>query len=222
MRIINLLIAITFINLQTFGQSTDFSSVDAIFSEWNNETTPGCGLGIIQDGKLIYGRGYGLANLEYGIPNSKESVFRIASTSKQFTAACIILLAEQGSISLEDKLSSFFPDFPSYADTITVQHLLNHTSGIRDYLQLSYLKGIGEDDYYQDSDIMSWLINQRELNFSPGEEHLYSNSGYWLLGQIVNKVSGMNMAQYAQQKIFQPLGMILITNQMFCPNIFGK
>jgi len=207
MKIISLLLALIIISTKTYSQSVEFSEVDAIFSEWDNDSTPGCGLGIIQDGKLIYGRGYGLANLEYNIPNSKESVFRIASTSKQFTAACIILLAEEGSLSLEDKLSSFFPDFPSYADTITVKHLLNHTSGIRDYLQLSYLKGIGEDDYYQDSDIMSWLVNQKELNFSPGEEHLYSNSGYWLLGQIANKVSGMNMAVYAQQKIFVPLGM---------------
>ncbi|MGJ8662073.1 MAG: serine hydrolase domain-containing protein [Marinicella sp.] len=182
-------------------------AVDKVFAAWDQAGVPGAALGVIHDGELVYARGYGMANMEYDIPNSADSVFRIGSTSKQFTAACIVLLAEQGKLKLTDTLAQFFPDFPAYAETITVQHLLHHTSGIRDYLTLSYLKGLDDNDYYEDKDVMQWLINQSELNFVPGEEHLYSNSGYWLLGQIVNQVAGMNMADYANQELFEPLGM---------------
>ncbi|OUS24324.1 hypothetical protein A9Q98_13835 [Thalassotalea sp. 42_200_T64] len=134
-------------------------------------------------------------------------MFRIGSTSKQFTAASIILLVEKDKLSLTDTLSQFFPDFPDYAKKITISHLLNHTSGIRDYLTLADLSGKRSDDYYTDDDIMHWLINQQQTNFSPGDEFLYSNSGYWLLGQIVEKVSGINMAEFAKREIFEPLAM---------------
>ena len=190
-----------------FAQIKESKSVDDIFSAWNKNDVPGCALGIIKDGELIYAKGYGFANLEYNIPNSAASVFRIASTSKQFTAACIVLLAEQGKLSLDDKLNKFFPDFPAYAKDISIRHLLNHTSGVRDYLTISYLKAHREDEYYEDKDIMKWLINQSELNFKPGDEHLYSNSGYWLLGKIVDQIAGMNMADFAEKEIFKPLGM---------------
>jgi CubicO group peptidase (beta-lactamase class C family) len=203
----SLLLFLSILTFQLHSQIQNEAAIDAIFKEWNKTTTPGCGLGIIKDGKLVLAKGYGMANLEYDIPNSANSVFRIGSTSKQFAAACVVLLAEQGKLSLEDNLKSFFPDFPAYAEKITVRHLLNHTSGIRDYLMLSYLKGMRNDDYYEDSEIMKWLVNQQDLNFTPGEEFLYSNSGYWLLGQIVNKVAGMNMADYAEKEIFEPLGM---------------
>ncbi len=181
--------------------------IDDLFAEWDKPNVPGCALGVIKEGSLIYAKGYGLANLEYDIPNSASSVFRIGSVSKQFTAACIVLLAEQETLGLDDNLKSFFPNFPDYAKKITIRHLLNHTSGIRDYLRIAHLKGLGDDDFYVDADIMKWLINQADLNFAPGEEFLYSNSGYWLLGQIVNKAAGKNMADFAQEEIFEPLGM---------------
>lgn len=196
-----------FFSVFALGQIKEKAAVDRIFSRWDQSTSPGCALGIIKDGKLIYARGYGMANLEYNQPNSPKSVFRIASTSKQFTAACIVLLSEQGKLKLDHTLKQFFPAFPAYANKITIRHLLNHTSGIRDYLVLASLKGLEGDDFYTDEDIMQWLVNQKELNFAPGEEHLYSNSGYWLLGQIVNKVAKMNMADFAQKEIFKPLGM---------------
>jgi len=202
-----LLIVFTFYSMLSIGQNLDTKSIDNIFSEWDKAGVPGCALGIMKDGDLIYSNGYGLANLEYNIPNSPNSVFRIASTSKQFTAACIILLAEQKKLNLDNSLSQFFPDFPEYADKITIRHLLNHTSGIRDYLTLSWLKGLGNNDYYEDKDVMNWLVSQRDLNFKPGDEFLYSNSGYWLLGQIVNKVAGMNMAEFAKKEIFDRLNM---------------
>jgi CubicO group peptidase (beta-lactamase class C family) len=196
-----------YFSICSFGQIQQSKAIDSIFSEWNKIDVPGCALGIIKDNKLIYAKGYGFANMEYNIPNSASSVFRIGSTSKQFTAACIVLLAEKEKLSLNDNLKSLFPDFPEYSEKITIRHLLNHTSGIRDYLQISYLKGMGDDDFYTDDNVMQWLINQTDLNFTPGEEYLYSNSGYWLLGQIVKKVAGMNMAEFAKKEIFEPLEM---------------
>lgn len=190
-----------------FGQTKNLVDIDSVFLEWDKTDAPGCALGIYKNGEIHYAKGYGMANLEYDIPNSPNSVFRIASTSKQFTAACILLLVEQGKLSLQDSLSGIFPDFPDYANSITIQQLLNHTSGIRDYLQIAYLRGLGDDAYYQDDQIMEWLVNQTDLNFQPGEEHLYSNSGYWLLGQIVNKVAEKSMAEFAQEAIFKPLKM---------------
>lgn len=189
------------------AQIPQAAEVDKIFEAWDNENSPGCALGIFQDGKIIYARGYGQANLEYGIPNSPTSVFRIASTSKQFTAACIVLLSQQNKLSLSDPLSKYYPGFPDYAQNITITHLLNHTSGVRDYLVLSSIAGLEDMDHYDDDQVEKWLENQEELNFDPGSEYLYSNSGYWLLGQIVEKASGKNMRDYAQEEIFKPLGM---------------
>ncbi|NET32933.1 MAG: beta-lactamase family protein [Cyanothece sp. SIO1E1] len=183
------------------------TAIDQVFEAWAKPGVPGASLGVIQNGELVFAHGYGLANLEYDIPNDENSVFRIGSTSKQFTAACIVLLSQQGKLNLDTSLSSFFPDFPGYAATITLKHLIHHTSGIRDYLQLAYLKGLSEFDYYADADVLNWLINQTNLNFQPGEEYLYSNSGYWLLGQIVEKASGKNMAEFAKSEIFDPLEM---------------
>ncbi|MEM1220159.1 MAG: serine hydrolase domain-containing protein, partial [Bacteroidota bacterium] len=163
-----LLLALMIPMFSSFGQNTAMPSIDEVFAAWDQPNTPGAALGVFKDGKIMYAKGYGLANMEYDIPNAATSVFRIGSTSKQFTAACIVLLAEQGKLSLEDKLHDFFPDFPDYAKQITVQHLLNHTSGIRDYLMLAYLKGLRNDDFYTDEELMQWLVNQTDLNFVPG------------------------------------------------------
>lgn len=183
------------------------TKIDAVFSKWNKPNSPGGAVGIIKDGELIFAKGYGMANLDYNIPNRSETVFKIASTSKQFTAASIILLSQKGKLSLEDKLSKFYPDFPAYADTITIQHLLNHTSGIRDYIILARISGLGPNDNYTDKTVGKLLMSQEELNFNPGEEFVYSNSGYWLLGQIVEKVSGESLAVFAKKNIFEPLKM---------------
>lgn len=189
------------------GNLSQRASIDSVFSRWDSPDTPGGTVGIIKEGKLVFAKGYGSANLDYNIPNESQTVYRIGSTSKQFTAACIVLLSQQGKLSLEDKLIKFFPDFPAYANDISIQHLLNHTSGIRDYLILSRLSGLSSDDHYTDQMVGKWLTNQEELNFNPGDEYLYSNSGYWLLGQIVKSVSGVSMAEYAEENIFIPLEM---------------
>jgi len=183
-------------------------AVDALFSAYDRADSPGCALGIIRDGEFIYRRGYGMANLEYDLPLGPETVFRIGSTSKQFTAAAIALLAEQGKLSLDDPVRRHFPEFPGWADRTTLRQLIHHTSGIRDYLQLAFLAGKGDDaDYYTDQWVLDLLTRQRETNFPPGEQHLYSNSGYLLLAHVVRRVSGQSLAEFAEEHIFKPLGM---------------
>jgi CubicO group peptidase (beta-lactamase class C family) len=181
--------------------------VDRLFASWDKTDSPGCALGIIKDGTLIYRRGYGMANLEYDIPITSKSIFRIGSTSKQFVAMCMALLQEEGKLSLDDSLRKFLPRMPKYAEEITIRHLIHHTSGIRDYLTLVELAGLRENDYFTDAEVVDLLARQKELNFQPGEQHLYSNSGYFLLSQIVKKASGKSLREYAEKKIFHPLGM---------------
>ncbi|MEN7551087.1 serine hydrolase domain-containing protein [Rapidithrix thailandica] len=181
--------------------------IDSLLAEYNQLNQPGFSVGVFQNNEWVYTRGLGLANLDYKVPNSKDTVFRIASTSKQFTAACIFLLERQGKLSLQDRLSNFFPEFPEYAQRIRVHHLLHHTSGLRDYLMLAYLAGKRKEDYYTDFEVMEWLVRQQNLNFEPGSAYAYSNSGYWLLGQIVRKVSGKTLAEFAQEYVFAPLEM---------------
>jgi CubicO group peptidase (beta-lactamase class C family) len=184
-----------------------FEKVDKLFVSWDKPDSPGCALGIIHDGKLIYARGYGMANLEHNIPISSKSIFRIGSTSKQFVAMCMALLEEEGKLSLDDNLRKFLPQMPKYSEGITIRHLIHHTSGIRDYLTLAEIAGLRDDDYFTDAEVVDLLVRQKELNFKPGKQHLYSNSGYFLLSQIIKKVSGKSLREYADDKIFQPLGM---------------
>lgn len=183
------------------------AQVDSLFSDWDRPDSPGCALGVIMDGELIYARGYGMADLEHGIPITPRSVFRIGSTSKQFTALCILLLEEEGKLSLDDDIHIFFPEMPAYPAPVTVRQLIHHTSGVRDYLTLMSLAGKRGDDYYTDEEVVTMIARQQELNFLPGEQHLYSNAGYFLLSQIVLKVTGVSLREFALERIFTPLGM---------------
>jgi CubicO group peptidase (beta-lactamase class C family) len=188
------------------------SRIDNIFSEWDNIYSPGCALGVIKNGELIYTKGYGMGNLDYKIPLTVDSKFYIASTTKQFTAACIALLSIEGKLSLDDEVQKHIPELPKYQDKITVRNLIHHTSGLRDYLLLMRLSGKSFEDYFSIDDGIRLLSRQNGTNFSSGDEYLYSNSGYMLLAEIVNRVSGMTIRKYANQNIFQPLGM---TNTFF-------
>jgi len=181
--------------------------VDKLFKTWDKPDSPGCSLGVIRDGQFIYKRGYGMANLEYNIPLTSRSVFRIGSTSKQFTAMCIALLEEQGKISVDDSIRKYFPEMPEYANNIKIRHLVHHTSGIRDYLTLWRIAGERNDDFFIDPEVVALIARQKELNFNPGEEFLYSNSGYFLLSEIVKRVTGKSMGVFAEEYIFKPLGM---------------
>lgn len=203
-----LLVALCCINSLALGAEQSNPAIDALFSDYSSGNVPGCALGVIQDGEFIYRRGYGMANLEYAIPLDSDSVFRTASMGKQFTAATIALLAESGIINLDDPLSQYFPEFPPWANDITIRQLVHHSSGIRDYLTLAYLAGKGDDaDFYTDDWVLQMLARQQETNFPPGSRYLYSNSGYLLLAQLVKRTTGQSLREYAQQNLFDPLGM---------------
>lgn len=189
------------------GQEALNAKVDAIFSEYARADSPGCALGVFRDGRIVYAGGYGMANLELGVPIAPSTVFDLGSTSKQFTAACIVLLAQEGKLSLDDDIRKYLPELPDYGRVITVRHLIHHTSGIRDYLALMSLAGVDFDGVTTEEDALALIARQKELNFPPGEEHLYSNSGYFLLGVIVKRASGKSLARFAAERIFEPLGM---------------
>jgi len=181
--------------------------VDSLFAEWDRPGSPGCALGIVQDGRLAYARGYGYANLDHDIPISPKTVFYIASVSKQFTAASIALLAQQGKLSLDDDVRAYIPELPDYGATITIRHLIHHTSGLRDYLTLMLLAGMRLEDVHTDEEVLDLVARQTALNFAPGERHLYSNTGYLLMAEIVRRVSGKSLREFADEHIFRPLGM---------------
>ncbi|MGH9755848.1 MAG: serine hydrolase domain-containing protein [Blastocatellia bacterium] len=183
------------------------AKVDKLFVQWDKPDSPGCALGVIKDGRFIYKRGYGIANLDHSIPLSPTSVFYIASTSKQFAAASVALLARQGKISLDDDIRKYLPEMPQYRRPVTIRHLAHHTSGIRDYLTLMSLAGMRYEDVYSEEELVAIPARQKELNFTPGDEHLYSNSGYFLLSVIVKRALGKSLRQFADEQIFKPLGM---------------
>ena len=183
------------------------TKIDQLFAQWDKPDSPGCALVVIKDGQTIYKRGYGVANLDYGIPISSKSVFNIASTSKQFTAMSIALLVREGKISLDDDIRKYLPEMPQYQSPITIRHLIYHTSGIREYSHLMQLAGIRFQDA-ADEEVIRIIVRQKGLNFKPGDEYLYSNSGYFLLAQIVKRASGRSLREFAEEKIFKPLGMV--------------
>lgn len=162
---------------------------------------------VIKHGQVVYQQNYGMADLERHVPITPVTVFDIGSTSKQFTAMCILLLAKQGKLSLDDEIQKYVPELPRYPDRITIRHLIHHTSGIRDYLVLMSLAGMSEVNDYSEQQVLDLLARQKGLNFKPGEEYLYSNSGYFLLSVIVKRASGKSLRTFAEENIFRPLKM---------------
>jgi CubicO group peptidase (beta-lactamase class C family) len=182
--------------------------VDAVFKDFDSRSSPGCALAVYQDDRVVYQRAYGMANLDHDVPLTTSSVFHVASVSKQFTAASILLLAQEGKLSLDDEVRKHLREFPDFGHRITIRHLLHHTSGVRDQWSLLGLAGWRYSrDLITDGDVLELLSRQRELNFAPGQRYLYSNSGYTLLAIIVSRVSGQSFRAFTTQRIFEPLGM---------------
>jgi CubicO group peptidase (beta-lactamase class C family) len=161
----------------------------------------------VQDGRVVFEKGWGLASLDYGVPISPSTIFHVASVSKQFTAFAITLLAQQGKLSVDDELRKHLPEIHDFGKPITLRHLLYHTSGLRDQWDLLVLAGWRMDDVITQDDILAMLRRQRELNFAPGEEELYCNSGYTLLAEVVGRVSGKPLVEFTRDEMFRPLGM---------------
>ena len=183
------------------------AAIDAVFKDWAAADTPGAAVGLYRGGKLVYGKGYGAASLEHSAPITSATVFDLASTSKQFTAACILLLMQDGKLALDDPLRRHLPELPAWADTTTIRHCLFHTSGIRDYLMLLGMAGVRDQDWTDDADALRAVMRQKAVSFPPGTRHDYSNSGYFLLSQVVRAVSGKTLAEFAAERVFRPLGM---------------
>jgi len=185
--------------------------VDQIFEHFN-ASTPGAAVAVVKDGKLLLAKGYGMANLEYDIPITEHTVFHVASVSKQFTAFSVYLLASQGKLKLTDNVREYIPELPNFGTPITINHLINHTSGLKDQWALLTLAGWRMDDVITQQQILKLIFQQTTLNFEPGSQFLYSNSGYTLLAEIVTRVSGKSFSEFTHDNIFQPLAM---TNTQF-------
>jgi CubicO group peptidase (beta-lactamase class C family) len=182
--------------------------IDELFRQWVKPGAPGASVAVIQDGKIVFAKGYGLANLEYDLPITPDTVFEAASISKQFTAMAIVLLEQDGKLSLEDDIHKYLPELPDYGSPITIHQLLQHTSGIRDWLDLTFLAGWSEPSLLvTQKQVLELMFLQRGLTFTPGTRGMYSNGGYVLLAEIVGRVSGKSLAQFAAERIFEPLGM---------------
>ncbi len=215
-RCIPILLALT-TALPVFSQQSIFEQVDALFAEWDREDSPGCALAIVRDGRILYTKGYGMADLEHGVPISPQSVFYAGSVSKQFVATCMLLLQEEGKLDIDDDVRKYVPELPDYGHTIRLRHLLHHISGLRDYLDLLTIAGYDYLDYLPHERALEIIFRQKDLNFRPGTQYSYSNSGYLLLAEIVKRVSGQSLREYAQQRIFEPLGM---TNSHFHDDLY--
>ena len=184
----------------------DPAKIDEIFAFTAGTKSPGCAVATVRDGKIEFARGYGMADLEHGTPITPTTAFNMASVSKQFTAAAINLLIADGRLSLDDDVRKYVPELPSFGAPIRIRHLLAHTSGLRGYDVLLGLAGetaIG----ISHADILKVLARQRRLNFAPGQQTAYSNSGYALLGIVVERVSGKSLGAFADERLFRPLGM---------------
>ncbi|HSC30012.1 MAG TPA: serine hydrolase domain-containing protein [Vicinamibacterales bacterium] len=183
--------------------------IDEIFKAFDSRTSSGCAVAAYQDDRIVLRRAYGMANLDHDVPLTPASVFHVASVSKQFTAAAILLLAQDGKLSIDDDVRKYIPELPDLGERITIRHLAHHTSGIRDQWSLLGLAGWRYSrDLITDDDVLSLLSRQKALNFRPGERHLYSNSGYTLMALIVSRVSGKSFREFTTERIFQPLGMV--------------
>lgn len=183
------------------------ASVDELFAEWNGLESPGAALAVVKEGAVVYKHGYGMANLEYDVPITPTTVFDIASVSKQFTGFAIATLAHEGTLSLDADIRTYLSDVPDFGHTITVRHLLHHTSGLRDWVQSLVIAGDAMDDVISFKHILKMVRHQRALNFPPGTMFLYSNTGYNLLAEIVEVVTGESFRAWTDAHIFRPLAM---------------
>lgn len=188
------------------GNLEMLSEIDQIVHREIDLQGPGVAIAVVKDGKPVHIEGYGVANLEWDCPIRPNTVFRLASITKQFTATAIMLLERQGKLRLDDSITTYLPDYPTHNRTITITHLLNHTSGIKSYTSLdNFVQDILKKDM-SPADLLAYF-KDLPLEFEPGTRFLYNNSGYHLLGLIIEKIAEMSYEQCIQQYIFQPLNM---------------
>lgn len=178
-----------------------------LFKEWDSTHAPGGTIGVYQGGKLIFTEAYGMASLEFDVPNTRQTVYNIASVSKQVTAFSLVLLEQQGKLSLDDPVQKHLPEVPDFGEKITLRHLLHHTSGLRNFQNILAMAGWREGDPMTNEDLLRYISRQRELNFSPGAEYLYCNTGFNLATAIVERITGQTFQDWTRDNIFSPLEM---------------
>ena len=181
--------------------------VDSIFARWTRDT-PGCAVGVARSGKPVLRKAYGMADLEHDAPNTAETIFEAGSVSKQFTAAAVLLLARDGKLSLDDPVRKYIPELPDYGAPLTIRHMLQHTSGLRDWGEVAGIAGWPRTSrVHTHAHVLEIVSKQKSLNFPSGTQYSYSNSGYNLSAILVSRVSGQSFALFSQERIFKPLGM---------------
>ncbi len=183
------------------------AAIDSIFVPMSHSGEPGCAVGVYRNGAVVFTRGYGFANLTHDVPITPTTRFTVGSVSKQFTAASIALLARAGRLSLDDDVRKYIPEMTAYPTTVRVRHLVHHTSGLRDFWELVGLSGLRFDDGYTNDDMLAMAARQRGLNFAPGAEYRYSNTGYLAMAVIVQRITGQTLREFADSAMFRPLGM---------------
>ncbi len=183
------------------------SAIDTLFLPYAHAGSPGCAVGVFQNDRVTFARGYGFADLTQDVPVMPTTPFTVGSVSKQFTAASIALLVRAGRLTLDDDIRKYIPELPTYESPIRVRHLVHHTSGLRDFWELVGLAGMRFDDGYRVDDMLALAARQQGLNFPPGAEYRYSNTGYLAMGVIVQRVTGQSLRRFADSAIFAPLGM---------------
>lgn len=196
------------LNLHAQLSERQEQKIDSLFLSWNQPDHPGGAVGIMKNGRVVYSKAFGLASLEYLVPNSPGTRFNIASVSKQFTCMGIVLLDLQGKLSIDDDIRKHLPELPDFGDTITIRHLMHHTSGLRSLHALLGLAGWRGDDSRTNEDLLRLMKKQKDLNFPPGEEYLYCNTGYMFMADIIERISGEAFADWMLDHVFLPLGMI--------------
>lgn len=190
------------------GDSAKVHAIDSIFEQWHNPNTPGCALGIERKGEPLLTRTYGSADLEHDVPISPSTIFEAGSVSKQFTAAAVLMLAERRKLALTDDVRKYIPELPNYGTTITINQLLGHTSGLRDWGEVEALAGWPRGSrVYTSGDALDVIARQKSLNFRPGTAYSYTNTGYNLLAAIVGRASKVSLAEFTHKNLFEPLGM---------------
>jgi CubicO group peptidase (beta-lactamase class C family) len=183
------------------------AKVDQLFAQWDRADSPGAAVVIVKDGAVAYQHGYGCADLEHRIPITPQTLFDVASVAKQFTGLSVAMLVQQGKLSVDDDIHKFLPEVPDFGKLITIQNLLYHTSGLRDWPETLSFSGLDMEGEITLDTILEMVRRQRELDFAPGEEHQYSNTGYNLLAAAVAKVTGQSFRAWTDANLFQPLGM---------------
>ncbi|HEX9892399.1 MAG TPA: serine hydrolase domain-containing protein [Gemmatimonadales bacterium] len=189
------------------GSDNRAARMDSIFTAVDRTGTPGCAAGAVQNGRFLHARGYGMADLERGAPITPQSVFYMGSVSKQFTAMSVALLSKDGTLSLDDPARKYLPEIPEAGAAITIRHMVHHMSGLREKWDLLLLSGYRAGNLVVQQDVLDLVKQQRALNFPPGTDHLYNNTAYDLLANVVQRASGKSLREFAAERIFRPLGM---------------